>query len=71
MSLKATNFQRLLFFYTQGKSSGLQSNTKASSAAVHYKQLHACFPDFEDIATPGLRGIAESTAAGPSIRVAL
>ena len=38
-----------VFFYffacTQGKSSGLQGNTKARSAAVHYKQLLAVGPD--------------------------
>jgi len=31
-------------FCTQGKSSGLQSNTKARSAAVHDKNLHAVGP---------------------------
>ena len=31
-------------FYTQGKSSELQSNTKTRSAAVHYKQLLAVGP---------------------------
>ena len=35
----------IFFFCTQGKSSGLQSNIKASSAAVHYKQLHAVGPE--------------------------
>merc|ERR1719161_713992 len=37
----------VIFFFsfcTQGKSSGLQSNTKARSAAVHDKNLHAVGP---------------------------
>ena len=33
------------FFFTQGKSSGLQGNTKTRSAAVHYKQLLAVGPE--------------------------
>ena len=56
----------LFFACTQGKSSGLQSNTKASSAAVHNKNLLAVGP--EKLQTEGTEkryGVTETYKALP------
>ena len=70
----ARKLMRAFFFCTQGKSSGLQSNTKARSAAVHYKQLLAVGPEKlhterrKDTALPRLtERYHEKTFSAPSM----
>ena len=54
------------FFCTQGKSSGLHSNTKASSAAVHFKKLHAVGPEkLQTEGTEKRHGVTETYKALP------
>ena len=58
----------LLFFFvcTQGKRSGLQGNTKARSAAVHYKQLLAVGPEkLHTVGTEKKHGVTETYKALP------
>ena len=56
----------VFFFCTQGKSSGLHSNTKARSAAVHYKQLLAVGPEkLYTIGTEKRHGDTETYKAPP------